>query len=143
MNPIEKLKYIRDTEGNEVLQFIDNFVRHATSSYDDMEVLRRTFRSGYCYHFACMLKCTFMRGEVCWAAPFGHIVWEDEDGEVYDVEGVYRGEAQYIIPIRYIEDHLCDFTRASTTGASEGVTKEYIEGAIRRYLDDNTSTVDK
>lgn len=42
----------------------------------------------------------FGRGEVCWAAPFGHFIWLDNETP-YDIEGVYYGESLYFIPESY------------------------------------------
>ena len=96
----------------EVLLFIANFMYHGTPDVlmeDSAEAIRSTFRAGYCYYFAEMLKTAFNRGCVCWAAPFSHIVWCDTTGVPYDIEGVYLGEADYLIPISYIEDSLWSF----------------------------------
>lgn len=57
-----------------VLQFIADFACHTATNGDEYEILRSTFRNGYCYYFARILKTAFNRGEVCWAAPFGHFV---------------------------------------------------------------------
>jgi hypothetical protein len=73
-------------------------------SYEHGEPLRGLFRAGYCWHFSHMLQNTFGRGTVCLAAPFSHFVWKDEDGQVYDCEGVYYGEAFYFIPETYIPE---------------------------------------
>ena len=68
---------------------------------------------GYCWHFAHMLQDTFNRGAVVWAAPFGHICWQDNDGKVYDIEGEYTGEAFYMIPEKFTEmivsENMLDF----------------------------------
>ena len=56
-----------------------------------------------------MLKLAFNRGEVCWAAPFGHFVWKDENDVCYDIEGVTISEADYFIPVSYIGDGIKDF----------------------------------
>lgn len=93
------------------------------------------FRQGYCYHYAQMIKANFERGEICWAAPFGHIVWKDDNGLIYDSEGLYLGEADYIIPIKYIEKHLEDF-RHNITPKYKGATQEFIDETISRYKKD-------
>lgn len=97
------------------------------------------FQNGLCYHFAHMLKANFDRGEICWAAPLGHIVWRDDNGLVYDSEGIYTGSAEYIIPIAYIQDHIEDFTHF-TEKKSSGATEEFIQNAIKRYLADAKKT---
>lgn len=107
----------------EVLEFIDNFMTHQIPvnriiTHEEIESLlestRSLFRAGYCYYFAHMLKVAFNRGEVCWAAPFGHIVWVDTDGIPYDIEGIYEGEAFYLIPERFLGNHIEDFKHIGT-----------------------------
>lgn len=66
------------------------------------------FMSGYCYYFAKMLEAAFNRGEVCWSAGRGHIVWVDEDDIAYDVGGVYYNFEQ-LVPIEYLGDLINDF----------------------------------
>ena len=51
---------------NEVCTFINTIVHS--------EEIRNLFMTGYCYHFAHILKATFERGEVCMCFPFGHFV---------------------------------------------------------------------
>lgn len=45
------------------------------------------YTQGYCYYFAKILQLAFQRGDVVILAPFGHMVWRDTDGELYDIEG--------------------------------------------------------
>lgn len=95
-----------------VLEFIGDFLYRGSPDVlieDSVESVRSTFRAGYCYYFAEMLKLAFNRGCVCWAAPFSHIVWCDINGVAYDIEGVYFGEADYLIPVEYIKDSLWSF----------------------------------
>lgn len=108
----------------QVLQFIADFMYHGTPDVimeDSAESVRSTFRAGYCYYFAEMLKIAFNRGCVCWAAPFSHIVWCDTNGVAYDIEGVYFGEAEYLVPISYIEDSLWSFKHVPNV---EGVVRD-------------------
>ena len=94
----------------DVLTFIYEFGYSQGMSEESYEVLRSTFRAGYCYYFAHMLKLAFGRGECCIAAPFGHMVWVDDDDKIpYDVEGVYDGEAVYFIPEFYLGKDIEDF----------------------------------
>lgn len=96
---------------NEVIGFINTFKKHFENAFvkevNDAiaESVEHHFRSGYCWHLAIILRETFGRGKVCWAAPFGHIVWVDEDDLAYDIEGLYTGEAFYFIPIEYLQKH--------------------------------------
>lgn len=128
------------TKNKQVLDFIRRFHSHTQRVVDDgynqvrMETLREQFAAGYCYHFAHILQATFRRGEVMWAAPFGHIVWMDETGVTYDIDGEYKGEAE-LIPIRYIQEHINNFTREDIA-EQEGATQEYIENAIQKYHED-------
>lgn len=95
------------------------------------ETLRSQFRAGYCWHFAHMLKTTFGRGEVCWAAPFGHFVWMDNEEIPYDVEGFYDGEADEFIPEEFLGDALKDFKHVP--GEVVVVTKEQMQEIKDRY----------
>ena len=79
---------------------------HSAKNEKETEMIRSLFRAGYCYHFAHILLATFNRGKVVWAAPFGHICWQDEDGMIYDIEGEYEGEAFYMIPEEFTESKI-------------------------------------
>jgi len=119
----------------DVLTFISDFLHHTGGDRDRVqEDLRQLFHAGYCFYFANMLQLAFGRGEVVWCAPFGHIAWQDDDGQVYDVEGVSCSEADYFIPIAYLGDAVKDFkhVRNEFFNASEAD----IEGIIERYLVD-------
>lgn len=118
----------------QVLTFIKIFVTHKATTEKEYEIIRSTFRAGYCWHFAHMLKTTFNRGEVCWAAPFGHFVWVDNNIP-YDIEGVYVGESFYFIPESYLGDAITDFTQV--LDISHNTTKEEIMNIIYRYESDN------
>lgn len=115
----------------DVIDFIVTFNWHNGKFYDLQESIRSQFRAGYCYYFALMLKDAFERGTICWCAPFGHIVWVDDDGIPYDIEGVYDGEAEYYIPISYIQEGIADFKHVP--GKEFGASEEYIDAAIERY----------
>lgn len=56
-----------------------------------------------------MLKAAFNRGEICWAAPFGHIVWVDENGIPYDISGVNESETDDYIPEYMMGNTILDF----------------------------------
>lgn len=118
-----------------VLQFIVDFTCHATQTEEEYEIIRSTFRAGYCWHFAHILKDTFRRGEVCWAAPFGHFVWVDDNKVPYDIEGLYDGEALYFIPESYLGKYVHDFTHIPGYIIPE-VTDDIIIGIIRKYEED-------
>lgn len=118
----------------EVLQFIADFLYYNKRTEETCEDIRFLFRSGYCYYFANILKIAFNRGEVVWCAPYGHIAWQDEDKQVYDIEGIAVTEAEYFIPISYLENAIKDFKhiRNEVFNAS----KEDIQKIIDKYLVD-------
>lgn len=93
----------------EVIAFIECFIGNSTFTDHDKEVIRKTFMNGYCFYFAYMLKIAFGRGQLCWAAPHSHIVWVDDNGCPYDVEGVCATEALHFIPIEYLGDFIEGF----------------------------------
>jgi len=121
---------------DQVITFIDNFVTHMGKFNDEcMGTITSHFRSGYCWHFAHMLKDVFERGEVCWAAPFGHFVWVDEDNIPYDIEGEYFGEAFYFIPESYVVRYLPGFKHLDTTPA-QIATAEDLTSVMKRFCHD-------
>lgn len=94
---LKKIQKVHPKADEEVLRFIYDF--SVKQGYGEAEkVLYQQFISGYCYYFACMLKAAFNRGEVCWAAPYGHIVWVDENDIPYDISGVNKSETDDYIP---------------------------------------------
>lgn len=89
-----------------VLEFIDKFLFHEGAG--NSEVIRHLFHAGYCLYFAIMLQSAFLRGHICLAYPYGHIVWVDTNGIAYDIEGVCT-DYKELIPIRYLEETIEDF----------------------------------
>lgn len=112
-----------------VITFIADILFHQGPA--NAETIRYLFRSGYCWYFAHILKNAFQGGEVCWAAPFGHFVWEDADGTCYDIEGIYQGEAEEFIPERYLDKAVYDFMHVP--GLEYNATKEQIQQIIDKY----------
>lgn len=107
----ENLQYAPNAN-EEVLRFIGNFLFHGVPEVPletSCESIRSTFRAGYCYYFAIMLRAAFQRGKICHAYPFSHIVWLDDNDIPYDVEGVYFGEAEKFVPIELLEDDIEGF----------------------------------
>lgn len=102
----EKWLHKDDSELTDVEHFINDFMTHSAHNSKEREIIHSLFRAGYCYHFAHILLATFNRGRVVWAAPFGHICWQDNDGTAYDIEGEYRGEAFYMIPEDFAESKI-------------------------------------
>lgn len=132
----------------QVLNFIKEFTEHTVYQPNIPNADKRTpeiiedilydqFACGYCYHFAYMLQATFHRGEIVWTAPFGHIAWQDIDGHVYDINGTYTGEAEYFIPIRYIQTYISDFTHENGIDQCSCQTSNDIDNAIMHYLTDH------
>lgn len=117
---------------NEVEEFIETFVSKSKS----IRELEKLFANGFCYHFAIMLKGLFNRGEIVWAAPFGHIMWKDIDGVPYDIYGAYGSEYEYLIPIEYLGDDIKDFTHLSSDNKRSGASKERIQEIIDNYLNE-------
>lgn len=89
-----------------VLTFIATFLTAAGT--DQTEVIRKTFRAGYCYYFALMLHDAFPDGEVCWAAPFGHIVYVKDQ----------------FIPVKRLGEAINDFRHIE--GVSYNITDQEI-----------------
>jgi len=142
-------------DANTVDELKNNFIEHALSRYikadrrvmtfiadfifigktvDDAiareEIIHNQFRAGYCYYFAHMLKAAFNDGEVCWAAPFGHIVWR-YNGEVYDIEGVCDSETDLFIPESFLGDSIKDFKHIRDEVFD--ATKDDIDRTITEY----------
>lgn len=128
-----------------VLQFIYQFVYTNLEEFGDesvemamynrAETMYDLFKCGYCYYFAIMLKAAFNRGQICWAAPLGHIVWVDDDGVPYDIDGVNDSECEYYIPTSYIKEAIVDFKHVP--GEEFNASLKYINDAIARYKKDN------
>lgn len=114
----------------EVLDFINNFKNHSSVPY----YIERLFRSGYCYYFAEILKSAFNRGELCWCAPLGHIIWMDIDGIPYDIEGINQSDCLAYIPIKYMGDAINDFKR---TDKCFNASKNDIIEIMQKYYKDN------
>lgn len=127
----------------EVELFINDFMSCYAITEEETELLRATFHAGYCWHFAHMLKDTFDRGTVVWAAPFGHMCWQDVDGTVYDIEGEYDGEAFYFIPETFVEEidprisldfkHIPNKENNTTVETIIRIMKEYCEKEHIQY----------
>lgn len=147
-----KLKFSimeRNEMRDEVLKFIGDFAGYDKLPEYNWEVIRKKFRAGYCYYFAHMLRNAFERGEVCWAAPFSHVVWVDTDGTPYDIEGEYKGEAFYFIPEGTIElSYELGLTKTSMAefkhiGHEYHSTKEDLINLMKSYCKGNGIEYDK
>lgn len=133
----EMVDAARDIPGadKDVLGFIAGLMSHFAADDAELELMISTFRAGYCWHFAHLLKDTFGRGEVCWAAPFGHFVWVDDSGVPYDAEGINFGEQLYNIPESYMGDTLDDFRHIP--GKDYCSSASELTAIIRKYETDN------
>ena len=119
-----------------VLDFIDKFaLSKGADAYNN--VIQPLFRSGYCYYFAIMLKDAFNdEGELCLCCPYGHIVWMYK-GVPYDIEGVYNGEADLFIPLRFLSTvDIMSFKHVLTDEELGGeLDAEYKASVINTFCD--------
>lgn len=91
---------------NEVNQFISNFYNlNFANDTKGKEVLRKQFMAGYCYYFAHLLMTAFERGECCYCKDRGHFVWQDIDGNCWDIEGLYISDCD-LIPESECDDEI-------------------------------------
>lgn len=139
-------------EENDVIKFINEFYDTAVrniidsaklskESYDGIyEGIRLLYHSGYCYHFASILKSAFNRGRLVWMAPFSHMAWEDTDTVVYDCEGKYEGEAFYAIPIDDIGENVDSFTHTKDPSTIHFPSKDELISVIKKYCKDSGET---
>ena len=112
----------------QVIYFIANFIYHCGVDADN--IIQEQFHAGYCLHFAILLKEMFPGGEICWCAPFGHMVYMYEDIP-YDIEGVNSSDCDHYIPISFIKEGIKDFMHIP--GVSFNASQKYIDDAIERY----------
>jgi len=89
----------------EILKFIGNFVTHDKNP-ESFRVIEHQFTTGYCYHFALIMRNMF-GGKIVWHKGYSHILWQDRNKVLYDIYGVYcnynLGE---IVPISELGDEL-------------------------------------
>lgn len=83
-----------------ILKFI--FDAWTACGMRDAEVIRKFFRTGYCYYFALMLQDAFPGGKLVWAKPYGHICYLYNDVP-YEIEGVYPGDGT-LVPMEELGD---------------------------------------
>lgn len=123
-------------EMDDIEKFIERFVTWQGIDENQMEAIRARFMAGFCWHFAHMLQTTFDRGTVVWAAPFGHICFQDTNGKVYDIEGrrdIKDDETYYYIPESYLKDMVNDFKH---TDMSYDASAEELIDICKRYCQD-------
>lgn len=124
---------------NKVIDFITNFITHKKDVKEEGTIITH-FRAGYCYYFAVILKVAFKRGEICWAAPFGHMIWVDEDNIGYDIEGEYHGESFYYIPENYLGECLNDFLHKNNRHCA---SREELISIMKKYCEDKNIVYDQ
>lgn len=112
---------------NKILTFIENFKN--SNKYPD--IIEYYFRRGYCYYFAIILQTAFNRGKVCWCCPLSHIVWVDDDGTPYDIEGINYSECEAYIPIEYIGNVINDFKHVEEVHYN--ISKKEIYDIYKKY----------
>ena len=141
-NWVDTMMKVNDKCDTDVLKFIYQFKQRGNIGSTD-NIIHDVFRHGYCWHFAHILKSTFGRGEVCIAYPFGHFVWKDVNGVVYDIEGEYGhdSEACCYIPEDYLPDEVLDTFRHIPDCDEHYTTKEEIEAIEKRYVHDRCKKV--
>lgn len=122
----------------EVVRFIAEILYDARN---DQDAIRSFFRAGYCYYFANLLQTAFHRGIICQAEPYGHMVWVDEDGCAYDVEGSYdprEHECEQLTDASYLGDLLLDFLHIP--GKEYQAPKAFHEWAEFMHMTDTYAT---
>ncbi len=89
----------------EILKFIWNFVTHDKIP-ESFRVIEHQFTTGYCYHFALIMKNMF-GGKIVWHKGYSHILWQDRNKVVYDIHGVYCDYRIYeIVPVSELGDDI-------------------------------------
>lgn len=126
------IKTIHPKANDTVLKFIWDF-RSMQKNEKAEEMLWNQFECGYCYYFAHMLQAAFCRGEVCWAAPYGHIVWVDENDIPYDISGVCESETDDFIPEYMMGDSVYDFKHID--GIAPDTTEQEIAKMVLDWQD--------
>lgn len=111
-----------------ILEYIEDFVNNSDSTNTI-----HLFTNGYCYAFAQILQATFGNGEICWVAPYSHIVWV-YDNIPYDINGIYQGESTMFIPESYLGESITGFKHLP--GYLDTTTKDDIDKIINTYLND-------
>lgn len=135
-NWVSRVKTQHPKAKKEVLKFIYDFLNMQTPAKnpDDTtasDIIYNQFANGYCYYFAHMLQIAFKRGNICWAAPFGHIVWKDDNDVAYDISGCNDSECQYYIPIHMLGNMIKDFTHVP--GEAYNASEQEIASVIVKW----------
>lgn len=121
-----------DNHQEEVFKFISDFTMYLEANGVYSCNLGHVFVTGYCYHFAHILKAAFRRGEVYICAPNSHVVWRDVDNRYYDFDGEYVNHSVTYVPVTDPVSHWEDFARNGIE--HEGATEEDIQYLIAKYM---------
>lgn len=130
---IEKALQRVPSAKREVLEFIFQFREHGFRDTTVDDTSYDKFMCGYCYYFAAMLKDAFGRGDICLAAPYGHICWKDVNDVPYDFCGI-TDEYDYLIPISYLGNDIESFKHVP--GKNHHATPERVKEIIAQYKKD-------
>ncbi len=118
-----------------VLGFIFDIVNHQLT-VEGSEAIETLFSSGYCYHFAVILKNLF-GGEIMWHKYHGHIVWYESDTQIcYDVHGVFIDYTeQDIVPISILGDKGLEgfLHRGDDKKYSTDEITSYVQARVNEY----------
>ena len=127
---------------NEVEEFIADFRGdNLDLPEEDKELIIKhithKYTNGYCYYLAKILQLAFQRGDVVILAPFGHLVWRDIDGSLYDIYGKMDEytypERECEIPEEYLGDAIRDFLHRKDS--TYNITQEEIDKLIKEELE--------
>lgn len=120
-----------------ILEFIFKCRCAAGTDAAYQSAITTLFSSGYCYYFALMLKDAFPEGEICWAAPFGHIVFLYQD-VAYDIDGLYAGESNLFVPVSRLGQAIDDFRHIP--GVYYNATEQEIAKIMVEYQEEQQKT---
>lgn len=96
---IELGSIIEGKNGCSIETWIEAF-REFGKSDEVSEGIRKTFRAGYCYLFAIMLKEIHNgSGRICMTLPESHCVYEQDTGKYYDIEGEWKPNENEFIEV--------------------------------------------
>lgn len=123
----------------DIIRFIADFI---FTPGTDTNSTCRLFDSGYCYHFAVILKDIFEDGEIKIAFPLGHIVYMDHAGFAYDINGPFEpslyDDVKCFIPVQFLGPALVDFTHSTKSGFT--ITDFHMPKDFHEWAKDNMMT---
>lgn len=133
----EWIKYQIYTKGGseEVTEFIADVVEVSGSKFN------KAFAGDYSYYFASMLKSAFDRGEIYWHRKYHHIVWKDDDGKIYDANGVYENSEAEFVPFSHLGD-MGQIFKMTKTDTIKIDCLEFIEWCNNKSIDPITTIME-